>query len=71
MTPEEKLKICMSCGLMRQDPIYGPKCDNNKYMNPTTGEISRIPHAGWVRGCGCNLKYRTKSPTAHCINGKW
>lgn len=46
MTPEERLAICEKCPLCLKDPIYGPKCDAGKYMNPTTGEVSRIPHAG-------------------------
>ena len=71
MLPEEKLKICESCPLVRQDKIYGPTCDNTKYMNPKTGETSRFPKSGWVRGCGCRLRWRTKSITAHCIAGKW
>lgn len=71
MTAEERLKICDKCPLCRKDPTWGPTCDSSKYMNKDTGEVSRIPRAGWVRGCGCKLNWRTKSPTARCIAGKW
>jgi hypothetical protein len=56
MTAEERLKICEKCPLVKMDPIYGPICDNSKYMNPKTGEVSRLPRSGWVRGCSCRLK---------------
>ena len=71
MTAEERLAICEVCKLVRIDPVYGPICDNTKYMNPQTGEVSRLPHAGWIRGCACRLKWKAKSPTAHCVAKKW
>lgn len=71
MTAEERLKICEKCKLVKFDPIYGPVCDSSKYMNKQTGEVSRLPHAGWTRGCNCKLKWKTKNPSAVCIAGKW
>lgn len=71
MTSKERLEICEKCPLCSSDPIYGPKCDNTKYMNPETGEVSRIQHSGWIRGCACRLRWKTASPTAHCVAGKW
>lgn len=71
MTPEERLQVCKRCNLVRIDPVYGPVCDSTKYMNPKTGETSRLPHAGWIRGCACKLAWKTKNPTAHCVANKW
>lgn len=71
MTAEERLKICESCPIVKQDSVYGPVCDNSKYINPSTGETSRIPHVGWKRGCGCKLRYKAKNSSSHCIIGKW
>lgn len=71
MTAEQRLEICKKCPLMKTDPVYGPTCDNKKWMDPKTGMTSRLPHAGWVHGCGCHLSWRVKNLSAHCINGKW
>ena len=71
MTQEERLKICEKCPLVKVDPIYGFICDSSKWMNPKTGEVSRLPHSGWIRGCSCRLKYKTASPSARCVAGKW
>ena len=71
MTSEERLKICEKCKLVYMDPTYGPTCDSSKYINKITGEISRIPKSGWIRGCGCKLKWKSKDPTAKCVLGKW
>ena len=40
-------------------------------MDKKTGQSSRLPHAGWVRGCGCKLQWKTRNQTAHCIAGRW
>ena len=71
MTAEERLAICKKCGLLKKDTIYGPICDSSKYMNPETGETSRMPHAGWVRGCACRLSWKVKNPSAKCVANKW
>lgn len=71
MTSEERLKICATCPMVKNDSTYGPVCDSSKWMNPKTGEISRLPKSGWVRGCGCRLKWKTKDPNARCVARKW
>lgn len=71
MTYEERLKICEKCKLVKIDPTYGPVCDSSKYMNLQTGEISRMPKSGWVRGCGCKLKWKTRDPGSRCVAKKW
>lgn len=71
MTAEQRLKICEQCPLVKIDSIFGPVCDSSKYMDPRTGEVSRSYRTGWVRGCACKLRWKTASPTAHCVAGKW
>lgn len=71
MSAEERLEICKKCPIMKDDPTYGPTCDNSKWINPATDEWSRYPKFGWKRGCGCKLRWKTKNLTAHCIAGKW
>lgn len=71
MTSEERLKICEKCPLVKNDPVYGLTCDSSKYMNLKTGEISRIPKSGWIKGCGCHLKWKSRDPHAKCVARKW
>ena len=70
MTPEERLKICEKCKLMTMTSDYGPRCDSSKYLNLETGEVSRIPRQGWIRGCNCVLRYKVRDPNARCVAGK-
>ena len=56
MSPSERLKICEKCPLVKKDDTYGLMCDSYKYMDPKTGEISKVYKIGWIRGCGCRLK---------------
>lgn len=56
---------------MTEDPIYGPRCDASKWINLKTGELSRIPKVGWVNGCNCRLRWKTKDPRARCKLKKW
>lgn len=71
MTAAEKLKICEKCAIVKQDSTWGPICDSSKWLNPNTNESSRLPKIGWIRGCGCRLKYKSANPTGHCIAKKW
>ena len=71
MTAEERLKICESCPIVKIDPTYGPICDNTKWIDPKTNEVSRFPRVGWIKGCNCKLRWKTKNPTSHCVAGKW
>lgn len=71
MNADERMSICMQCKLMTESSAYGPRCDASKWINPKTGEISRSPKPGWINGCNCYLKMKTKDPTAHCKLKKW
>lgn len=66
---KNRLKICYSC------PIYSPKlggvCSSKLYLNPNTGDVSEEPKDGYVRGCSCRLRSKTRIPEARCIAGKW
>jgi len=71
MNADERMAICKKCKLMTEDSSYGPKCDNTKWINPKTEEISRIPRPGWINGCACRLRWKVKDPKAHCRLKKW
>lgn len=65
----ERLKICKACPLFKSD--LGGICDSSKYINPETEEISDIELYGWIRGCGCALKAKTRLKDNHCVINKW
>ena len=71
MTAEERMKICETCKMATMDPEHGLRCDSTKWINPETGELSRKPMSGWIRGCNCILRYKTADPTARCVLRKW
>jgi len=71
MKSDERMEICKRCPLYKEDEVWGASCNSNLYLNPETGETSRFSHVGWIRGCGCHLKYKTKHPNAKCVAGKW
>ena len=69
MTYEERLGKCESCPLAKKT-TYGLICDSSKWMNLVTEEVSRLPHSGWIRGCGCNQTVKARNVSAKCKAGK-
>ena len=60
--------ICRKC------PIFNPNnvtCNPNLWINPDTDDVSTYPKAGYIRGCGCKLKFKWANKSNHCIAGKW
>ena len=68
---EIRIEICKKCKLYKLDSILGPICNRSIYINPKTDEISRIPLAGFSRGCGCLLASKCRVKEAVCPVGKW
>lgn len=64
-----RAKICEDC------PIYSSKnggtCNSNLWIDPKTEDVSFKEKSGYVRGCGCILKFKWKDPIGKCIIGKW
>lgn len=58
--------ICISCPLKE-----GNTCNKSKYINPKTLEVSNAPLDGFVRGCGCRLSAKQKSPISKCPANFW
>ena len=61
---EERKKICFMC------PIYEAsrqRCNPKLWINPDTNEVSIIPKAGFIRGCGCFIMVKMKNLNNHCI----
>lgn len=68
LSTEQRIEICKKC------PIYAPNrgiCNSKLWINPDTNETSTHAKAGFIKGCGCNIHFKTKSTSNHCIAGKW
>lgn len=65
-----RLEICKDCGIFKIHSEFGPMCNGSKYINENN-EISDRPQPGYVKGCGCRLKAKTRVPSAKCIINKW
>ena len=67
----KRQKICESCPLYKIDNRYGPVCDSSRYINPEGTEASYIKKDGWMRGCGCHMKFKWGNIKSKCTIGKW
>ena len=65
---EERLEICLHCPICDIDNLV---CQAGLYLNPITNDISTGPKEGYIKGCGCLLKNKTKNPNKHCPAKKW
>lgn len=71
MMPEyvtKRTKICRNCPICDQENEI---CSPDLYINPVTDEISRTAKTGFIKGCGCHLKFKIKNPNSHCPAHKW
>lgn len=71
MIPEyitERTQICKIC------PIYETSsniCNASLYLNPETNDVSLIEKEGYIKGCGCHLKWKIANKKSKCPVGKW
>lgn len=68
---ETRLNICRECPLFKDTINWGPMCDSSKYISEDGEQWSLIPLPGYVKGCGCRLRAKTRIPNISCIVGKW
>ena len=66
-----RMRICKKCPLYKLKWYIIPVCNNKLYMNPDTKDVSTSEKKGYIRGCGCNLEYRTMNPKMHCLCKRW
>ena len=66
LSTNERLRICHSCPIFNNN-----KCNSKLWINPDTDEVSTYAKPGYIRGCGCLITVKAKSPLNHCIAGKW
>ena len=66
---KNRLKICYRC------PPYSNKlggiCNSRLWLNRNTGDVSVIMKPGYIKGCGCRLRSKTRLPNAKCPVDKW
>ena len=66
---KNRLKICYRC------PLYSNKlggiCNSRLWLNRNTGDVSVIMKPGYIKGCGCRLRSKTRLPNAKCPEDKW
>lgn len=68
---QTRIKICKNCPLYKIDIQWGEMCNSKLWYNLETGDISSTKKDGYVNGCGCRLKAKTRLPNAFCPVGKW
>lgn len=66
---EGRLKICKDCPLYLES--LGGICNRKLWLNPETEDVSIEEKDGYVRGCNCRLRAKTKLANAKCPAGKW
>lgn len=64
----EREKICSLCPIFS---VLDKRCNPKLWFNPETNDVSLSPKEGYVKGCGCYLKYKWVNKNAHCIANKW
>ena len=71
MIPEYVTKRTIIC---RKCPI----CDNEReicnahlYLNPDTNDVSTESKEGYIKGCGCHVKWKIANIKSKCPAGKW
>ena len=46
-------------------------CNADLYLNPKTNDVSVYPKEGYIKGCGCHLKWKIANKKSKCPAGKW
>ena len=62
----ERIKLCGSCKLLKEDKIFGEMCNSDLNIDPKSGETSTTKKQGFTNGCGCVLRSKTRVKNAHC-----
>ena len=71
MIPEyvtERTIICRTCPICE---TVTEMCNAGLYLNPKTNDVSTYPKKGYIKGCGCHLKWKIANKKSKCPVGKW
>jgi Fe-S-cluster containining protein len=64
-----RISICRKCPLITSG-LFGEECNAALYVNPQTNEVSKSYKPGFISGCGCILRSKTRVVDANCPIGK-
>ena len=67
MVPEyvtERTIICRKCPIC--DNVT-EMCNADLYLNPETNDVSVYPKEGYIKGCGCHLKWKIANIKSKCL----
>lgn len=64
----KRTKICRTCPICDQENEI---CNAYLYLNPINNDVSTEPKEGYIKGCGCHLKYKIPNVKSKCPCGKW
>ena len=67
---KERIEICRTCPLLLIG-MFGEECNPGLWMNPNTLEISTKAKEGFIHGCGCILRSKTRVKDAVCPLKRW
>lgn len=62
----ERTEICRACPICSNE-----MCNGNLYLNPITNDVSIYPKEGYIKGCGCHLKFKIANAYSFCPAHKW
>ena len=68
LNTEERTQICQKCPIC---DVSNWICNHNLQLNPDTNDISTYPKPGYIKGCGCHLKWKIANKKSKCPVGKW
>ena len=71
MIPEYVTKrtiICRKCPICDKEREL---CNAHLYLNPETNDVLTYPKKGYIKGCGCHLKWKIANIKSKCPAGKW
>jgi len=64
---QDRILICRTCPLIKNDLIFGEICNPSLYVNPSTLETSNRPKKNFVSGCGCILRSKLRVKDETCV----
>jgi hypothetical protein len=65
---QKRTQICKTCPICDLDRWV---CNAKLYLNPQNNDVSVVPKKGYIKGCGCVLKFKIPNPNKHCPAKKW
>lgn len=68
LNTKERIAICKQCPICDLNNFV---CSSYLYLNPANNDVSLVKKQDYIKGCGCDLSFKTKNPNKHCPANKW